>query len=309
MKKPHWAEMGEYSLVWGMRLLLWIYRFGGRPIVQCFLYPVVAYYWLVNRRGRAASRDYLRRVAGFSADLQVSGGLLDSFRHFMTFAEAILDKLAAWAGMIALGDVECLGREALQSWLERGQGVLLLGSHLGNLEVCRVLANLKKDIRINVLVHTRHAEKFSELLSYYNDASRLNLIQVTEISAATSMRLADKIDQGEIVIVAADRTPPVNNQYRVAEADFLGAKAFFPEGPFILASLLKCPVLTVFCLKRRGKYVIYFDPFSGGLKLPRKQREQALQETIQRYANRLQAYCLQEPLQWFNFYPFWHKES
>jgi len=308
MKKPHWADMGEYSLVWGMRLLLWIYRLGGRPIVQCFLYPVVAYYWLVNRQGRAASRDYLRRVAGFSADMQVSGGLLDSFRHFMTFAEAILDKLAAWAGMIALGDVGYRGREPVLERLRQGQGVLLLGSHLGNLEVCRVIASLDKDIRVNVLVHTRHAEKFSALLSRYNSASQLNLIQVTEISAATSMLLADKIDQGEIVIVAADRTP-VNNQDRVVEADFLGAKALFPEGPFILASLLKCPVLTVFCLKRRGKYVIYFDPFSDGLKLPRKQREQVLQETIQRYANRLQAYCLQEPLQWFNFYPFWHRES
>ncbi|MEC4747115.1 hypothetical protein [Methylomicrobium sp. Wu6] len=308
MTKPHWAEMGEYSVVWGMRLLLGIYRLGGRPIVQFFLYPVVAYYWLVNRRGRDASRDYLHRVAGFSADFQLSGGRLDSFRHFMAFAEAILDKLAAWAGMISPGDVEYRGRESVLERLRQGQGVLLLGSHLGNLEVCRMIASLNKNIRVNVLVHTRHAEKFSELLSRYNSASQLNLIQVTEISAATSIRLADKIDQGEIVIVAADRTP-VSNQDRVAEADFLGAKALFPEGPFILAALLKCPVFTVFCLKRRGKYVIYFDPFSDGLKLPRKQREQALQETIQRYANRLQAYCLQEPLQWFNFYPFWHKES
>jgi predicted LPLAT superfamily acyltransferase len=307
MKKPHWAEMGEYSLVWGMHSLLWIYRLGGRMIVQVFLYPVVAYYWLVNRQGRAASSDYLRRVSALAPGMPMHGGQRGSFRHFMAFAEAILDKLAAWAGMISLDDVEYRGREPLLECLRRGQGVLLLGSHLGNLEVCRVIANLENNLRINVLVHTRHAEKFNELLSRYNSASRLNLIQVTEISAETSMRLADKIEQGEIVIVAADRTP-VSNQFRVAAADFLGAKALFPEGPFILAALLKCPVYTVFCLKQHGKYAIYFDEFSDGLKFPRKQRAQALQGAIQRYADRLQEYCLKEPLQWFNFYPFWRSE-
>jgi predicted LPLAT superfamily acyltransferase len=303
MKKPHWAEMGEYSLVWGMRALLGIYRIGGRPIVQVFLYPVVAYYWLVNRQGRTASRDYLRRIAA----LRPQGGALNSFRHFMAFAEAILDKLAAWAGMISLADVEYRGREALLECVRRGQGTLLLGSHLGNLEVCRVIASLEQNIHVNVLVHTKHAEKFNELLGRYNSASRLNLIQVTEITAETSMRLADKIDRGEIVIMTADRTP-VSNLLHVAAADFLGAAALFPEGPFILASLLKCPVFTVFCLKRQGKYAVYFDPFSDGLKFPRRERKEALQETVQRYADILQAYCLEEPLQWFNFYPFWRSE-
>lgn len=307
MNKPHWAEMGEYSLVWGMRSLLWIYRLGGRPIVQGFLYPVVAYYWLVNRQGREASREYLSRVLLCAPILPLNGGMLDSFRHFMVFAEAILDKLAAWAGMITLNDVEYRGREPVLEMVRQGQGVLLLGSHLGNLEVCRVIANLEKNIRVNVLVHTKHAEKFSELLSRYNKASQLNLIQVTEISAATSMLLTDKIEQGEIVIVAADRTP-VNNLQRVADAEFFGAKARFPQGPFILASLLKCPVFTVFCLKRHGKYVVYFDMFSGGLKLPRNSRDEVLRETIQRYAHRLQEYCLKEPLQWFNFYPFWRSK-
>jgi predicted LPLAT superfamily acyltransferase len=303
MKKTHWAEMGEYSLVWGMRTLLWIYRLGGRPIVRGFLYPVVAYYWLVNREGRTASREYLRRVAALAPGIPSYG----SFRHFMTFAEAILDKLAAWSGMITLNDVEYHGREPVLEMIRQGRGVLLLGSHLGNLEVCRVIASLEQNIRVNVLVHTRHAEKFNALLSRYNSASGLNLIQVTEITAETSMRLADKIDQGETVIVAADRTP-VDNRFRVAAADFLGAKALFPEGPLILASLLKCPVYTVFCLKQQGKYVIYFDRFSDGLKFSRKQRAEELRKAVQRYADRLQTYCLKEPLQWFNFYPFWRSE-
>lgn len=300
MNTRHWAEIGEYSAVWGMRLLLALFRLGGRPIVQCLLYPIVAYYWLVNRAGRAASRAYLARVARLDPNARAAC----SFRHFMAFAEAILDKLVAWTGGIALQDVDYRGREAVVDYLRQGQGVLLLGSHLGNLDVCRVIARLQPGVAINVLVHTRHAEKFNALLNRYNPDSRLNLLQVTDVGAATAMLLADKIEQGELVIVAADRTP-VGNAPRVSEAHFLGDRAAFPQGPFILAALLKCPVFTVFCLKQRGRHAIYFDPFSNAMRLPKGRRAEALQAEIQRYADVLQRYCLREPLQWFNFYDFW----
>ena len=136
----------------------------------------------------------------------------------------------------------------------------------------------------------------------------MNLIQVTEINATTAMLLQDKIDAGELVVIAADRTP-VTGRNRVAKAYFLGKTALFPQGPFILASLLKCPVYTLFCLKQHGKQMIYFEHFSDGLSFPRKQRDAMIMRCAQDYADRLQRYCLQEPLQWFNFYDFWQVED
>ncbi|MDO9167996.1 MAG: hypothetical protein Q7U18_02715 [Methylobacter sp.] len=312
MKKPsHWADMSEWGLIGGMRFLLRVYLLLGRRVLQWFLYPVVSYYWLVNKSGRAASQAYLQRVAKLSPASNLSGNLRDSYRHFISFANAIIDKLAAWSGALSLADVDYRGRDVLLAQIKTGQGAILLGSHLGNLDVCRMIANLDGAPRINVLVHTKHAEKFNQLLRQTNASSGLNLIQVTEISAATSMLLSDKIDNGELIIITADRTP-VSQNSRVSRAEFLGADALFPQGPFILASLLKCPVYTLFCLKQQGRQVIYFEHFSDGLTFPRKNREQAMQQTIQRYAQRLEHYCLMEPLQWFNFFDFWHladKES
>jgi predicted LPLAT superfamily acyltransferase len=282
-----------------------VYLLYGRGILQIFLYPVVSYYWLINRPARQASQDYLNRLAAFAPSLNLNGSLYWSYWHFISFANAIIDKLAAWSGALSAVDVQYLGKNELMAEIRKGQGVLLLGSHLGNLEVCRTIAAFDKTIRVNVLVHTKHAEKFNRVLHKTSDSSRLNLIQVTEITAATAQLLSDKIDAGELVIMAADRTPVINQQ-RVTKASFLGAEALFPQGPFILAGLLKCPVYTLFCLKQQGKYVIYFEPFSDGLKFQRKTREQNMQQIIQRYADRLQAYCLKEPLQWFNFFDFWH---
>jgi predicted LPLAT superfamily acyltransferase len=184
-------------------------------------------------------------VAGFAPALKINGSLYWSYQHFIAFANAVIDKLAAWAGAISLADVEYHGRDKLFAELEKGRGIILLGSHLGNLEICRVISYLNKQVSINVLVYTKHAEKFNRLTNQYSDKSRLNLIQVTDITAATSMLLSDKIDNGELVIIVADRTP-VSNSQRVATVYFLGAKAFFPQGPFILASLLKRPVYFYF---------------------------------------------------------------
>lgn len=300
----HWAQMEERGIIWGMQALLKVYLLFGSRILQIFLYPVVSYYWLTNSKARQASIQYLQRISAYLPVNRIHTGLYGSYRHFISFANAIVDKIAAWSGAITLKDVEFHGREAILQHVGQGQGLLILGSHLGNLEVGRVMAYLGKKETVNVLTHTKHAKKFNTLLNRYAEAGTMNLIQVTEMNAATAILLQDKIDAGELVVIAADRTP-VTGQSRVTKADFLGKTALFPQGPFILASLLKCPVFTLFCLKQNGKQVIYFEHFSDGLSFPRKQRDDLIQRCAQKFSDTLQHYSLQEPLQWFNFYDFW----
>jgi len=304
----HWSQLEERGVIWGMQLLLKVYLLCGRRVLQCFLYPVVSYYWLINRTGRNASRQYLKKIAAYSPESGLHGSTLDSYRHFLSFANAMIDKLAAMSGAIALSDFEYLGRERFAEELEQGRGLLILGSHLGNLEVMRAIASLRNQVVVNVLVHTKHAEKFNSLLNQNSIGNRVNLLQVTQTNAATAMLLQDRIDAGELVVIAADRTP-VTGQHRVSKALFFGDPAGFPQGPFILASLLKCPVYTLFCLKHPHRQAIYFEHFSDCITLPRKQRETALRQYIQDYADRLQYYCLKEPLQWFNFYDFWQTSN
>lgn len=304
----HWAQLEEKGIIWGMDCLLKIYLLLGRRVLQFFLYPVVSYYWLINRSGRQASQQYLQRISSFKNHSTINMGLKGSFLHFISFANALIDKLAAWSGKLTLKDVQYHGRDTIISYIDQGQGVLILGSHLGNLEICRVIANQRKKVTINVLVHTKHTEKFNEVLNKYATSGMVHLIQVTQVNAATAMLLQDKIDAGEMVIIAADRTP-VGGKGRIAYADFLGQQASFPQGAFILALLLKCPVFTMFCLNHQGKQVIYFDLFSEAQNVPRKQRDQVIQQSVEKFAARLQEYCLKEPLQWFNFYDFWQIED
>ena len=60
-----------------------------------------------------------------------------------------------------------------------------------------------------------------------------------------------------------------------------------------------------FCLCQQGKLTLHCEPFADPLLLPRGERQQALQQTVDRYAQRLEYYALLSPLDWFNFFDFW----
>ncbi|WP_324003198.1 glycosyltransferase family 2 protein [Aeromonas hydrophila] len=305
-RRTHWSRTPERGSLLGMQIMLASYRLLGRRGFSLLLYPVIGYFWLTGRAQRQASQAYLTRLESFA---DASGVALppeprSSFRHFLRFGEAALDKLAGWRGDITEQEVELVGAEHYQTAINSGQGVLLLGSHLGDLELCRALGSRKQGLRINALVFTRHAARFNALLKQINPDSHLNLIQVQELGADTAILLKEKLERGEWVVIVGDRTS-VTREKRVIWADFLGAPAPFPLGPFVLSSVLGCPVYLMFGLKEQGRFRVHFEPFADGQPLPRQGRQQILASRVQAYADRLQHHCLQAPLDWFNFFDFW----
>lgn len=308
MKPLHWAAISESGALCGLRFMFQVYRWLGRMPFRVCLYPVILYYFLVHRGARQASQQYLNHLnlQGLLPGGQSLTAL--SYRHFLNFGESMLDKLAVWQGDITLDDVHFVGHEAFDELAGSGRGGLLIGSHLGNLEICRALAQRNTGITFNVLMHTAHASQFNEMLRQVSGYSHVNILQVSDISPATAIVLQQKLNAGEFLVIAGDRTP-VSGEGNTSEVQFLGEVARFPIGPFILASVLRCPVLSIFCLRqeqgRKPAYDLYMEPFAERIQLPRKDRHSALEAYVQRWAGRLEHYCARAPLQWYNFYDFW----
>jgi predicted LPLAT superfamily acyltransferase len=260
----HWASINEISFVAGMRLLFWICRVFGRWPFRVVLYPVLGWYVLTKPLPRRASQEYLRRVAAYTSTA-VPGVL----RHFASFGESILDKMLLWGGLFKLDSVDLQGGELITDAVAAGRGGLLICAHLGNLELCRVLSRQRHDIKLTVLVHTKHAQAFNDMLGKLNPDSQLNLMQVTEMSPATAILLSERVARGEFVVIAGDRVP-VSHNPRVAMADFIGAPAAFPVGPYVLASILQCPVYLLFSIRegRRSNCVFRILPRFGAHSAP-----------------------------------------
>jgi len=296
----HWASINEISFVAGMRLMFWICRMFGRWPFRVVLYPVLGWYVMTKPLPRRASQEYLKRVADHT-----STTLPGVLRHFASFGESILDKMLLWGGLFKLDSVDLHGGEVITDAVAAGKGGLLICAHLGNLELCRVLSRQRSDIKLTVLVHTKHAQAFNDMLGKLNPESQLNLMQVTEMSPATAMVLSERVARGEFVVIAGDRVP-VSHNPRVAMAEFIGAPAAFPVGPYVLASILQCPVYLLFSIREGRRSAVYFESFRDSVRIPRQGREAAFSALAADYAKRLEHYCLRAPLQWFNFYDFWH---
>ncbi|HEO9966936.1 TPA: glycosyltransferase family 2 protein [Klebsiella aerogenes] len=307
---PHWARQQEVKGLWGMRLMLLVWRLLGRKAFSLLLYPVVGVYWLTAATARRASQQWITRVREqFAARQMPIPPTLTSYRHFQRFGEAMLDKIASWRGELQFGRdvVFTAGAEETLN-ISDPRGKLLLVSHLGDVEACRAMAQLQGGKTINALVFSENAQRFKQIMTEMAPQAGLNLMPVNDIGPDTAILLQEKLDRGEWIAIVGDRiavNPQRGGEWRVCWSRFMGQAVPFPQGPFILAAILRCPVNLLFALRQQGKLRIYCEPFADPLLLPRADRQQALQHIIDRYAERLEHYALQSPLDWFNFFDFW----
>jgi predicted LPLAT superfamily acyltransferase len=314
----HWASLNENTFVFGIRLLFWIYRILGRLPFRMCLYPVVLFYWISNARAAQASKDYLRQLQAVHNSFDREVSWRDSMRHFMAFAETILDKLLAVTGAIDPKSVRVAGEgePLLKAQLATGRGAVIVTGHIGCVELCRLSGERHEGVRLNVLVHTQHAERFNRVLKSLNPHNEIHLIQVTEVTPATAMMLSERVERGEIVAMAGDRVPVVSGSERQIQATvpamFLGREAQFPIGPYVLASLFKCPLFAIACVKEKDatgaqSYVLRVDRLAEFVGISRKNRSEVFGLQAQSFTKWLESVLVRSPLSWFNFFPFWQQ--
>ncbi|WP_426117861.1 glycosyl transferase [Pseudomonas sp. DSP3-2-2] len=302
----HWADHEERGSFILMQLTAWAAKRLGRRVLSPLLYGIVLYFFLFGRQARKSAWEYQRRLAQWSARPELLPTQRRVFGQFMAFADSLLDKLDVWNGKLRLEQIDIVDPAGLRTQLRGQRGQMLVGAHLGNLEVCRALAELGEKVTMNVLVHTKHAERFNRLLGEAG-ATHLRLIQVSELNPMIMLQLSERLDRGEWLAIAGDRVALHGG--RNAKVDFLGGTAAFPQGPWLLAGLLKCPIHLIFCLKGANGYRVILEPFADAIEWRRSDRQQVIGQWAQRYADRLSHYCLQAPQQWFNFYPFWKSDD
>jgi predicted LPLAT superfamily acyltransferase len=306
-----WLDVAEVGSVWGIRFVVLLCTVFGRSVARAFVRVIVFYYLLVHRSARAASRAYFKRVhersievPGASAAYRQTGratfGMV--FRHFCAFAEVALDRLLIASGKRTPFQVSSSGRALLTDLVARKKGALLLGAHLGSFEAMRLGAT-SQSLPINIVVNFSNAQRLQAVLDQLDPSSTTRFISVAGPPLDFVLQIRECIERGEMVAILADRIGP---DARASEANFLGGRARFAAGPFILAAALRCPVYLTFGLYRgKNRYDLYCEHFADAIDLPRKQREQALLATVQRYADRLETYVARAPYNWFNFFDFW----
>jgi len=301
----HWSNLREAGTLKGLLFLAWLQRTMGRRVYSIILLPIAIYFCLFRPVARRASLDYLRtHYQFFPEQWQQRPGYWTVIRHFYAFGQSVLDKLLAWSVELSEDEFTVTDPAALDDLINDNVGKLITGSHFGNLEYCRGFVRRYKRRDINALVYDKNAANFVEVMQRLNPESRISVYQVDELDIPLILNLKAKVDAGEWLFIAGDRIPLSGDQ-RTLTVNFMGRRANFPIGPYMLAKALQCKVRLMFSYRQGKKVMLTVMPFAEQVTLPRTDKDQALQAYMQQYATALEQQCRESPLQWFNFYPFW----
>lgn len=300
-----WNTIKERGGMLPLMLVLFFYRLGGRWLCRVVLYFVILWYWVFSTTARQASLLYLHKLhhfAGASSPFTTQPQWPHTFTHLKQFGECILDKIEGWLGRVSDQNLQLHGHEHFREHYQKG--AIIVVSHFGNIELLRAIKS-EHPQKINVLVYQKHATQFNQFLKKLNQHADVNLLSVDELGIETALILQQKLDQGEWIVVAADRVPIQSD--RIQPIEFLGEHADWPEGAWILAHLLKAPVLAVFCYRIQHHFEVHIHKIAAQLNFPRKDRATAIRQVMRVYVHLLEQHCIRAPYQWFNFYNFWNK--
>jgi predicted LPLAT superfamily acyltransferase len=290
-----WVQRPERSNRAILRVMTWISLRLGRPAGRAVLRLIAAYFLLFSPTARRASRDWLRRALGRRPRLR------DLFRHFFCFAATIHDRVYLINERFDLFDLHVHGGELIRDCVARGEGVFLMGAHMGSFEVMRALGRQQPGMRVAMVMYEDNARKINETLAAINPAAQQDIIPLGRLDSM--LRVRERLEDGSLVGMLGDRSLGHDAATSVV---FLGQPADFPLGPWRMAAMLKRPVILMVGLYRGGnRYDIHFEPLADFTGVSRDTRAQAQHEAVERYAARLEHYARQAPFNWFNFFDFW----
>lgn len=294
----HWEEKKERSNPATLKLICWIALHTSRFFARIFLYPITLYFYLTSTQVRIASRNYLKRIPG------LSGNPWQVLKHIFYFSATILDRVYFLTDQFHRFDIKIHGLEHIKEQQDSGKGCILLGAHFGSFELLRALAVHNK-MPFKILMYQDHNAMITKVFNSLNPDVATSVINLADENAMLKMN--ECLSSGDMIGMLGDRY--IQNDKRL-NCQLLDSNVEFPAGPITLATITKAPVIFfcgVYCGK--NKYEIHIEKISDSKMLSRRERSQHVEETTQKYVNRIEYYLKKHPCNWFNFYDFWKDEK
>ncbi|GHV54024.1 hypothetical protein AGMMS49579_13850 [Spirochaetia bacterium] len=311
----HWSEQKEQAAgYWHVRLILILFRLCPVIILRLIAFPVAFFYYIFSKRARDNSRLFLAKVAACFAEGKSFP--LGVYRHILAFSLTMIEKVESWGGKVKFNRLHFQDDdiEDLRERLDRGEGAVLICSHLGNTELLRALASFNRtgvfrELPVNIIVDENVTASFNRMIEELNPGASLRMISVNNVGPDTIILLQERLAAGELVTIAGDRTS-ANTRNKCFYFPFLNENAPFTYGAFFMAALLNAPTYFVFALRQKdvslsSQYDMHVHKSPLSFDCPRRERERRIEELARSFAGRLEYYCKQHPLQWYNFYDFW----
>ncbi len=290
---PEWKGKSRATPL-GYRIFVWVLRNFGTRIAYQLLHAVTWYYCFFSPATTRNLYYYFHRRLGYGK----AKTWRSIYRNYYCFGQTLIDKIAVQAGLETPFSFDFEGEEGLRQMVREGRGGLLISGHVGNWEVAGHLLK-RLETPINVVMYDGEDEQIKAYLESVTGGRNMKLILIKEdLSHIFAIHAA--LEANELVCMHADRYVEGN---KTNSAVFLGKRADFPSGPFILAARFNVPVSYVFAFKETAShYHLYAsDPVNYAAEEKKGREEKILNDFVAEMTKRTGQY----PLQWFNYFDFW----
>ena len=295
-KTQHWSGTGRLR---GGRRGVWFFMkvirvFGVRASYALAVLPAI--YFSFASPDIAATMDFHRRIFG---PLPWWKKRWFVFKHFYSFGRAIIDRVAIHNGQTGYFSFVFDADTQLRTAVAQGRGVLLLTAHIGNWEAAGQLLT-RVEVPITVTGFDKETPEIRALLEH-NSQKKFKLLPLTG-GPTDAIPLVAALRRGEIVAMIGDRTYGSPS----AKIPFCGGVASFPIGAYVMASIAGAALIHVFSLREPGgRYRFFGFPPQYPQMPAHHERDTYLRDCAARFACDLENILKRDPLQWYNFYPFW----
>ncbi len=297
----HWREQRDRGGLFWLSALSWCARVFGRRFLRVLCVPIAGFFLLTAAQPRRASREYLRRVLPYSPTLG------NVFRHFYTFALVSADRLLLLAGKSQALDLRMSGEACVRELAARGEGCLLLVSHVGSFDAMRLPAVEDESIPVRILLDRAHNPHAMAVIEKLNPRLAAGVIDAGMDATRLVLQVREALDRGEMVGIMGDRAAAGEALFHT---DFLASPAGFPRAPWLMALVLRAPVVLCWAVySGANRYNVTFRRVYDGHPVRRRERQAVVQACIRSYAAEMETVLRGNPYNWFNFYDFWLHES
>lgn len=290
-----WVTHRERGSMMLLRIMTFLSVRLGRSGGRIFLYLIAAYFFTFAPTARRHARAYLRKALGREPTAA------DRFRHVLTFATTIHDRVYLMKERLDLFDISVGGEDLVRDALLAGKGAFLMGAHVGSFDIIRAVGQRQPGLQVAMAMYEDNARQLNGMLTAVNPAAKPDVIALGQLDAM--LKIQEYLDRGTFVGVLGDRTL---GDEATQEVTFLGQPARFPVGAMRAAAIMRRPVIFMIGLYRGGnRYYVVFETLADFSSVEPRQREVAVRVAIERYAALLEKHVRGDPYNWFNWFDFW----
>ena len=268
---------------------------------QRFLYCIALriadlnYFWL-DRKGRKAVEDNLRRVLPGAPEARIAKETRWVFRNFAKYLTEFF-RFRHFDIDWFCTNVAMFGLEHVEAALAKGNGCITSSAHLANWELGAAGLSILGGKTMTVSVAMHRYGKINDLFMRERESMGLRVADMEKDAARVMLRA---LRRNEVVGVMGDRDPTEQG----VMVEFFGRQCRFPQGPARLSLATGAPIIPAFCLRRTNdSFSLLFLP---AIPIPEEgTRDEKVRKIAQSFADIIANTIRIHPEQWAVFYPFW----